>query len=172
MVVTNITISEEICKFKAKFKEINLSKYVKCIQHSVHVNICFHFSCRLSNSLRFIRDGFKKLDHQCKQLDMTVQSPFIKGDWYLRPLSYIRETLNDLYEYFYNLLSKHKCWAQLIEITSAEAIEDYQHLITPEVKYENHLIFIRDGCKCRRCNKSDWIESYTSCSTIAKENAI
>lgn len=92
-----------------------------------------------------------------------MESPFILGTYYLKSLEYIREILEDLFQYFYSHLCKLKSWSQFLDPGDSIAIEDYMALIKPNKDYENNLMEYLDNCCCLRTKRQECIKPHVSC---------
>lgn len=120
------------------------------------------FSCRLVLILDALRTSIGKLNHVCSQLDMSVQSPFILGDYKIRSLSYYRHLIDDAFEYFNNVLCNLKGWTQLLDIGDPNAIDDYRCLLDPQKKYDEFMKTGKMNCTCLRTKNSECIIDFVN----------
>ncbi|XP_036319150.1 uncharacterized protein LOC118733726 [Rhagoletis pomonella] len=140
--IVSVPVEKETqCEFQKKFNAVNIS------------------NCRLSSSLDAFRFAIKKLNLLCSQLDMTVESPFIIGDYKIQPLSYYRNLIDDAFDYFNDVLCKLKCWAQLLDIGDANALDEYKALLDPTMKYDEFMKIGKLGCTCMRTKNPECIDN-------------
>lgn len=105
-----------------------------------------------------IRVCHEELNYRCEQLDKTIESPFINGNYSLKSLSYTRKILNDLICNYYCQLCRLKCWAQLLDPGDSVAIEDYMNLVKSDK--ETDLVENLNNCYCLRSKKEDCINEH------------
>ncbi|XP_019893292.1 uncharacterized protein LOC101887585 isoform X2 [Musca domestica] len=145
------------------YPEIISSRYEQEILQELLYNIeKIHSSnCRMSKSLEYINEQLIDLKNWCSKLDYKVDSPFILGTYYLKSLSYTRNLIEDLYQYFHTNLSKLKSWAELITPSDPVSIEDYKALIQPCKDYETNVVEYLDSCRCMRSKRFKCREKQT-----------
>lgn len=107
-------------------------------------------SCRLTGSLKELRKNCLAFEKAYKQMDLTVESPFIIGDAFHKPISFFFELVSDLFKYFHAWLLKLKYSAHLIEPSNFEMINQYKTLIQPSEDFEEYLMRGLTYCKCLR----------------------
>lgn len=117
----------------------------------------------LSHSLSEIRELFGELKRRIGLLDMTVDSPFLKGAWYQQSLPDVQTLLEDLFQCFYQQLCKIKCWAELLDPGDQPAIEDYLSLIKSLHQHENNLFEYFNQCHCLRTNRKNCFKQRDNC---------
>ncbi|XP_067639836.1 uncharacterized protein [Eurosta solidaginis] len=142
-IVSNPAQMDIGCKFQKKMKSINYS------------------NCRLISSLEALRFSIKKLNGLCDQMDMTVDSSFVKGTYRMKPLSYYRKLIDDTFEYFNDVLCKLKIWAQLLDIGDTNAIEDYKGLLEPTKKYDEFMNIGKEKCTCLRTKNPECMAGFS-----------
>ncbi|XP_059223000.1 uncharacterized protein LOC106094385 [Stomoxys calcitrans] len=120
-------------------------------------------NCYMATSLQVISKTIDELKRRCDSLDYSVESPFLSGTYYLRPLSYFLNLINDLYLYFHEHLCKLQRWAELLDPADRLAIEDYCALIKPNKDYQNNLLEYVDHCCCWRSKRKRCIEEHVPC---------
>ncbi|XP_037810882.1 uncharacterized protein LOC119603076 [Lucilia sericata] len=129
----------------------------------------FHMNLRKINvsnshlalSLEAIRSSQAQLNYRCEQLDVTIESPFMKGSYALKSLTYIRNILNDLFQYFYTNVCKLKSWALLLDPADSVAIEDYINLL--KSNNECDLMENLKNCSCLRTKRRECIKCHKRC---------
>ncbi|XP_053947757.1 uncharacterized protein LOC128856479 [Anastrepha ludens] len=136
--------NETKCKFQEKLKAINCS------------------NCRLASSLDALKFAIQKLNLLCAQLDMTIESPFIIGDYKIKPLSYYRQLIDDAFDYFSDILCKLKRWAQLLDIGDANAIDEYKAILDPTKSYDEVMKIGKKSCTCLRTKKHECINNFVN----------
>ncbi|XP_073828194.1 uncharacterized protein [Musca autumnalis] len=107
-------------------------------------------NCRISVSLKDLRISHRLFEELCSKLDMTVESPFIKGDAYHKPLEYFIELTSDLFKYFHAWILKLKYTSHLIDPYKCEGIEHYKTLMESSEDFEEYLNVGLTYCKCLR----------------------
>uniref|UniRef100_A0A240SXF6 Uncharacterized protein n=1 Tax=Glossina palpalis gambiensis TaxID=67801 RepID=A0A240SXF6_9MUSC len=140
----------------------NTEKRALCKFHR-ELRLVHESNCLIGSSMAEIRVSFTELTRRCAQLDMTVESPLIKGAWYMQSLKYIRNLLDDLFQYFYQHICKLKCWAQLLDPGDPEAIEDYMALIKTFENNGNNLMQYFDNCLCMRTKRKECLKPHEPC---------
>ncbi|XP_073831740.1 uncharacterized protein [Musca autumnalis] len=139
-IISNRYEMEIMKEMRNKIKEVHNSNY------------------RMGNSLEDIRTKLTELKIRCDKLDYTVESPFLIGTYYLKSLSYTRNLIENLFQYFYKHIGKLKCWAELLTPEDSTSIEDYMALIQPSKEYENNITEYTDSCKCMRSKRFERIK--------------
>ncbi|KAM7350349.1 uncharacterized protein ACRADG_008959 [Cochliomyia hominivorax] len=118
-------------------------------------------NCILSQSIDNIRTCQTELNRLCEQLDMSIKSPFMDGNYSLRSLTDIRAILADLIYYFYGNLCKLKIWSQLLDPRDSVSIEDYMNLIKSNT--ETDLLENFNSCHCLRSTRTECIKEHKTC---------
>ncbi|XP_013117058.2 uncharacterized protein LOC131993967 [Stomoxys calcitrans] len=141
-----ITSTGTCCKFPEIFagpaEEIILQEYCEKLKALKTSN------CRISVSLKDLRTSCRLFETLCSQLDMNLQTPFIIGDAYHKPLAFFIELVSDLFKYFHAWLLKLKYNSQLLDPYKAEGMEHYKTLIEPSEEFEEYLNMGLTYCKC------------------------
>uniref|UniRef100_A0A0K8WBJ9 Uncharacterized protein n=1 Tax=Bactrocera latifrons TaxID=174628 RepID=A0A0K8WBJ9_BACLA len=136
-----------------KVAQCKFQKKRKAIQYS---------NCRLAFILDTLRTSIRKLNNVCSQMDMSVQSPIILGDYKIRPLSYYRNLIDDAFEYFNKVLCNLKSWTQLLDIGDPNAIEDYRCLLDPNKKFDEFMKTGKINCTCMRTKNPECINNFVN----------
>lgn len=91
------------------------------------------------------------------KLDRSLESPFLLG------LETVLQTIQDLYEYFYEVARKFKTWAQLIDAAQEHSIDDYLALLRGNLDFERFKLAGTEQCTCKRCRNQNPLDPYLPC---------
>lgn len=91
------------------------------------------------------------------KLDRTLESPFLLS------LGTVLQTIQDLYDYFFEVVRKFKTWAQLIDVGQEHSIGDYLTLLRCNLDFESFKSAGTEHCTCKRCRNLNPLEPYLPC---------
>ncbi|XP_030573760.1 uncharacterized protein LOC115771980 [Drosophila novamexicana] len=114
-------------------------------------------NAELAAAVLVIRDAMPELRNRLDKLDRTVDSP------YLMNLETVLQTIQNLYDYFFEVVRKYKTWAQLIDAAQEHSIDDYLALLRDERDFESFKRAGTEHCTCKRCRNKNPLEPYLPC---------
>ncbi|EDV94721.1 GH22459 [Drosophila grimshawi] len=114
-------------------------------------------NAELAASVLGIRNAMPELRARLDKLDRTLKSPFVLG------LKKVLQTIQDLYDYFFEVARKYKTWAQLIDAAQQHSIEDYLQLLSADMDFESFKRAGTENCTCKRCSNKNPLEPYLPC---------
>ncbi|KAI9585599.1 uncharacterized protein LOC119632932 [Glossina fuscipes] len=120
---------------------LDMTEKIKSIRNS---------NCRIYASVKELRKSCIIFEQLCSQLDMSVESPFIMGDAFHKPLSFFIELVSDLFKYLHASILRQRYSSHLIEPSNLDAVAKYKSLIEPSEDFEEYLTVGLTYCKCLR----------------------
>uniref|UniRef100_A0A1A9VTP4 Uncharacterized protein n=1 Tax=Glossina austeni TaxID=7395 RepID=A0A1A9VTP4_GLOAU len=120
---------------------LDMTEKIKSIRNSNY---------RIYGSVKELRKSCIIFEELCSQLDMTVESPFIMGDTFHKPLSFFIELVSDLFKYMHASILRQRYSSHLIEPSNLEAVAKYKSVIEPSEDFEEYLTVSLTYCKCLR----------------------
>ncbi|KAH8298118.1 hypothetical protein KR018_007019, partial [Drosophila ironensis] len=85
------------------------------------------------------------------RLDKTQETPFIMGDSHHKCIKHHKIMVVDIYNYFYAMVLKLKCFMHQLDPVNLESVEDYRDLLLNETvtqEFEEYLVARFVYCKC------------------------
>lgn len=128
-----------LCEFQKAYNDINES------------------NSQLASEVLVIRDAMGELRTRLDKLDRTLQSPFLLS------LETVLQTIQDLYDYFFDVVRKFKTWAQLLDAAQEHSIDDYLALLRGNLDFESFKSAGTEHCTCKRCRNKNPLEPYLPC---------
>ncbi|KAM8706432.1 hypothetical protein ACLKA7_010671 [Drosophila subpalustris] len=128
-----------LCEFQKGYNDINES------------------NSELAASIQEIRDAMAELRTRLDKLDRTLESPFQLS------LDVVLQTIQDLYDYFFEVARKFKTWAQLIDAAQEHSLDDYLALLQGNLDFESFKRAGTEQCTCKRCRNKNPLEPYLPC---------
>ncbi|XP_034112490.1 uncharacterized protein LOC117573397 isoform X3 [Drosophila albomicans] len=128
-----------LCEFQKAYNEINAS------------------NSQLADEVLGIREDMAELRVRLDKLDRTLESPFLMG------LETVLQTIQDLYDYFLEVVRKFKTWAQLIDAGQEHSIDDYLALLRNNLDFESFKSAGVEHCSCKRCRNKNPLDPYLPC---------
>ncbi|XP_054730429.1 uncharacterized protein LOC129239137 [Anastrepha obliqua] len=107
-------------------------------------------NCRISDSLRKLRQKCLVFNSLHKCLDMTMETPFILGDTFHKPIAFFIELVDDLFKYLHALSVKFKYLSHQLDPVDLLALEEYKVALEPSEDFEDYLLTGLSYCKCLR----------------------
>ncbi|XP_020810644.1 uncharacterized protein LOC110185967 [Drosophila serrata] len=111
---------------------------------------------RVSNNT--IKAALMKVSEHCKEfyaaydkLDKTQETPLLLGDKHHRCIKYHKIMAVDIFNYFYAMVLKLKCYMHQLDPMSVESVEEYRLVLQKEVlmeEFEEYLKMRFVYCRC------------------------
>ncbi|XP_017024098.1 uncharacterized protein [Drosophila kikkawai] len=111
---------------------------------------------RVSNNT--IKAAILKVSEYCKEfyaaydrLDKTQETPFLLGDKHHRCIQYHKIMAVDIFNYFYAMVLKLKCYMHQLDPMSMESVEEYREVLKNEAimeEFDEYLKMRFVYCRC------------------------
>ncbi|XP_004525885.1 uncharacterized protein LOC101452707 [Ceratitis capitata] len=122
-------------------------------EYSDKLNLLRTSNCRISDSLRKLRQNCIAFNALHSHLDMTLGTPFITGDTFHKPIGFFIELVDDLFKYFHALQLKLKYLSHQLDPVDLMVLEEYKVALEPSEDFEEYLHTGLSYCKCLRPKK-------------------
>ncbi|KRG02112.1 uncharacterized protein LOC26527797 [Drosophila mojavensis] len=105
-------------------------------------------------AVKEVRNAMPELRKRLDKLDQSVNSPYISS------LERILQTIQDVYDYFFEVTRKYKTWEQLIDAAQEHSVDDYLALLRTEQNFESFKHAGTAHCTCMRCQNRNPLDPY------------
>ncbi|XP_011189203.1 uncharacterized protein LOC105216424 [Zeugodacus cucurbitae] len=119
-------------------------------EYSDKLNLLRTSNCRISDSLRKLRQQCILFNSLHSLLDLTMETPFIIGDTFHKPIAYFVELVDDLFKYLHALSVKLKYLSHQLEPVDLLVLEEYKAALEPSEDFDEYLLVGLSYCKCLR----------------------
>ncbi|ALC46087.1 CG13843, partial [Drosophila busckii] len=120
-------------------------------------NVVNESNAKLTAAVMAIRDAMPELRSRMDKLDRSLKSPFALS------LDKVLSTIQDLYNYFFEVMRKLVTWAQLLDAAQEHSVDDYLALLREERDFESFLYAGTEHCTCMRCSNKNPFDAHLPC---------